>query len=201
MNRFVMSTMVALLGLAVPATDAFAHFGHDGGRLGGGRLRGIFRGGHGKRDRPVYRAGPGSAMPIMAGTASDDRTETPDEVMALNRRYLQLKNDTNETLTVSLQYRTENARDGSWSWYPVPPEQSDKAVVYTLSPGEVTYLDHKHWTISASRVRIWAMSESGAEWSAYKDEDLWLVPEMDESIDQHVYYAAKTETYTFTFSN
>jgi hypothetical protein len=62
-------------------------------------------------------------------------------------------------------------------------------------------------------VRLWAKSTSanGQEWLEYKDQDLWLVPEVDKddakpkdpsepkAPKEHVYYAPEAQTFTFVF--
>jgi len=60
-------------------------------------------------------------------------------------------------------------------------------------------LTDARWRINACRVRIWAQSETGVRWNRYRDRDLWLVAELDES-GEHSYLAAEMDTYTHTFA-
>ena len=69
---------------------------------------------------------------------------------------------------------------------------------FDLKPGQETYLEDEGWTINASRVRIWAVAESGKEWNDYKTKELWLVPEADKA-GKHVYLAAEMGSHTLPF--
>jgi hypothetical protein len=136
---------------------------------------------------------PGS---IGEATAAEGTGETGVAGTKQNRRYLMVKNDTPERVTVWVQYRTMNNQDG-WSWYPADPDRSAQAARYTLEPGEETYLSHGDDYLTASRVRLWGQSAGGTEWHDYKESDLWLVDEEDQD-GEHYYVAEEMETYTFT---
>jgi hypothetical protein len=109
---------------------------------------------------------------------------------------VRVKNDTGERLTVYVQYQTISQSKG-WTWNPVVPGSEPRAVAYTFVPGQEANLRHEDWPINANRVRIWARSDSGEEFAEYRDEDLWLVDEIDGDC---VYYADEAETFTFTFA-
>jgi hypothetical protein len=114
-----------------------------------------------------------------------------------SRRYLRVKNETGQTLTFFVRYRTLNVRD-EWKWYPESQTGEDQAVRFELEPGAEADLEHEGFQINASRVRIWGELEDGQEIDDYKDQDLWLVPEIHGD-DEHCYYADEMETFTFTF--
>src|SRR5206468_7164053 len=103
------------------------------------------------------------------------------------RRYLRVRNDTKQQLTVWVRYRTLTTGD-EWAWFPEGPEE---AVSYELAPDETTFLKHQGVFVNASRVRLWARpsaagpTESGG-WTKYRDQDLWLVREVDNG--EHVYH-------------
>jgi hypothetical protein len=182
--------LVVLVGVAALAVGAVAQAGHRG--FG---HRGRFAGHHGVPAgwHPVaYPA----AYPLPAVEMSDPPLAAPEEPeeVTQNRRYLKVKNDTGEKLTVWVRYRTQTVRD-EWKWYPA----GDEALCYELAPGQETYLSHEGWRVNASRVRIWAQTASGEQMDEYKDKDLWLVPEEDDD-GEHTYLAAHLEDFTFTFS-
>jgi hypothetical protein len=127
------------------------------------------------------------ACPAAAAAEPEEAVQT--------RRYLKVKNDTGEKLTVWLRYRTLTT-DGEWRWY---PGEWEKPLCYELDPGEETYLSHEGWKVNASRVRIWAETPSGEQLDQYQDEDLWLVPEEDGE-GKHSYSAPQIEDFTFTFA-
>jgi hypothetical protein len=115
------------------------------------------------------------------------------------QRYLRVKNDTGEKLTVHVQYRTITDRD-QWAWVPADPRQSaDQVATFDVEPGADVPLSHDSAPIKGSRVRMWAASQSGKEWADARQKDLWLVPESDGK-GSHYYLAADTEAFTYTFS-
>ena len=88
---------------------------------------------------------------------------------------------------------------GKWVWLPEDPEKSQETLAYDLEPGEEMHLGDGQAALTASRVRLWAVTENGDGWLDYKDKDLWLVPEEEDG--QHCYYADEVETFPFTFSD
>jgi hypothetical protein len=70
--------------------------------------------------------------------------------------------------------------------------------VFELQPGEDGYLPHNGDYINGCRVRLWARSASGLEWTDYKDEDLWLVTESNAK-GERIYNATGMETFCYTF--
>jgi hypothetical protein len=65
--------------------------------------------------------------------------------------------DSNERVTVWLQYQTQDA-NGNWAWLPAMPGESGKTLSYDLDPGEVTLLGYGDGAVTASCVRLWARS-------------------------------------------
>jgi hypothetical protein len=98
---------------------------------------------------------------------------------------------------VFLQYRTLNDQK-QWCWFPVNPNQSQDALAFDLLPGQEVAVHDDGWRVNASRVRIWAQSDSGTEWQDYKGRDLWLVTR-NTADGTARYFAPEMETYTFTF--
>jgi hypothetical protein len=113
-------------------------------------------------------------------------------------RFLKIRNDSGVKLTVFVHHRTYTS-EGSWAWYPADPSQSDQALSFEIEPGAETYLQNAGFTIHASRVRLWATSDTGNQWLDAKNTDLWLVPEVDGS-GTHTYQAPEMESFTYTFS-
>ena len=107
-------------------------------------------------------------------------------------RFLRIKNDSGEKLTVFLQVRTRNDR-GEWVWSPEAPGSKAKVMTFDLEAGKTLDLTDK---VSASRVRLWARSESSS-FMDYANQDLWLVPETTNS-GEHRYQAGQMQTFTFT---
>jgi hypothetical protein len=128
--------------------------------------------------------------------AADDGSDDSEQPAAVKqtRRYLRVKNDTGEKLTLFVQYRTVT-RSGAWKWFPADPG-SEGAVSFELKVGEEANLVHDGWSINASCVRLWAVTASGVEMNEYRAEDFWLVEEYN---DERAYYADEMETLTFTF--
>jgi hypothetical protein len=144
--------------------------------------------------------GGGSAGPVLAGTGSvsGDDGSAGAPAVSQSQRLLKIRNDSGSKLTVYVQYRTY-ADDGTWAWYPNDPSQSDRAQACEIEPGAETYLSNAGTTICASRVRLWAVSNSGSQWLDAKDSDLWLVPEIDDA-GYHAYLAPEMGTFLYTFS-
>jgi hypothetical protein len=112
------------------------------------------------------------------------------------RRYLEVYNATSEPVTVRLQYLTMNDQ-AQWTWVPIAPGQSSRALMFRLKPGEKTYLQDDGDYLAAHRVRMWATSEGGTEWLEFKDNDLELI-DIDQESGERCYYAEDMETFTYT---
>jgi hypothetical protein len=112
--------------------------------------------------------------------------------------YLRIENQTGEKIRVFVQFRALNERD-EWVWQPANPKESDKGDRYTYDVSESAVLEDSAGKVRASRVRIWAESDSGKVWKKYKDEDFWLVPEDTEG--KRRYFAPNIRTRVFTFRN
>jgi len=140
--------------------------------------------------------GQGRAPCPAAQRAAPARAD-PDEASVQTCRYLRIKNDTQEKVTVYLQYRTWTNRN-EYKWYPGDPATSDKVLVFEVEPGAETDLYHDNWRINASRARLWAVGSDDSEWLDYKAQALWLV---DKDADgQRTYRGAKMETFTFSLA-
>jgi hypothetical protein len=132
---------------------------------------------------------------------ADEEEQTGDadravEAVKLTQRYLRIRNATDRSVRVYVQYRTMLDND-SYAWLPAHPADSREAVTFRIAAGETLDLERDGSRIAASRVRLWAQS-TGGTWTGYRDRDLWLVPEVDAD-GEHYYRAPEVETYTFTF--
>ncbi len=159
--------------------------------------------GDGEVDPGVYYAppGPGIAIAItpnlpvdydgggsrVDGSGSADGTfQSESPVAALGEtavddpqgrfstRFLRVGNDTAVRVDIFLQYKTQT--DQGEVWLPAKPAVSLQAVTVSLAPGEIADIKEGDWRLNASRVRIWAKSET-QEWNQFKNRDLPLVPE------------------------
>jgi hypothetical protein len=118
------------------------------------------------------------------------------------QRFLKIKNETTETLTVFVQYRTQ-VNGEQFVWLPTDPKKSSDAIPLQVPPGKEVYAEVAKKRILCSRARLWAKATSkGTEWLEYKDQDLWLVPEVDkQNPREHVYFAPQTQTFRFVFKS
>jgi hypothetical protein len=138
----------------------------------------------------------GDLVIVEEASENDDSDQSDDSAPWQNARYLQVKNDTGEKLTIYVQIRTEV--NNAFTWLPADPETSKRALVFELQPGEDVYLPNSGDYLNGCRLRLWAKSASGLEWTDYKEEDLWLVPECNAK-GEHFYNAAEMETFSYTF--
>ena len=95
--------------------------------------------------------------------------------MVYYTRYLRIANGTDERVTVHLRYRTQEDT-GAWIWLPTGKAEGRNEVLFELEPGQSGDAYDGDWRIQASRVRIWATSESGKVWDTHKSADLVLIP-------------------------
>jgi hypothetical protein len=148
------------------------------------------------RDPVVVAPSTETVFSAPAGVViADQESEfAPTQSQTFAERFLEVANDTNETMTVYLQYRS--ARNGSFAWAPADPRGSKQAVSFKLEPGQRTQISHDGELVRASKVRIWADGANGGRWNQYQSSDLWLVPETNDA-GQHVYQAADMETKSF----
>lgn len=146
--------------------------------------------------------GYGAAVPsveLIPGASADGGSPagTSDAGLArFTRRLLHVKNNTDEPITVWVQFRSQ-IEGGQWAWLPADPASSQDALAFELAAGQEGYLEHEGVPISASRVRIWGESAT-CQWRSYLGDDLWLVSEVDAS-GERAYFAAEMESYPFTF--
>jgi hypothetical protein len=204
MHKLVLSAVAGLVGLLVCVPDTFGAARPGGG---GGRGSGGFRGAAQQRRANSPRAarhnaGPGYtssgsyAAPAAPEAAAADEEVAEQELPRFTSRYLRVKNDTKEKITLYVQYRTLTNKN-RFRWYPAAPSMSDEALVFELEPGSETDLYHDDWRINASRVRLWATGGT-SEWMENKENDLWLVQKDDQG--SRSYAAEEAETYTFTIA-
>jgi hypothetical protein len=146
-------------------------------------------------EQPIIVEGPvdGSNNKVDGG----DKGGAPDGDKAKPQfeRFLKVKNDTGEKLTIFVQYIMPNDK-GEPVWAPGEPG-SDKAITLELEPGKDTYVEVDGKKLSSVAVRVWAVGEKG-KYLDYKDQDLVLVPA--DKNGQHVYLATEVKTMTFVFS-
>jgi hypothetical protein len=119
------------------------------------------------------------------------------------QRFLKIRNETNEPILIHFQYRTQRGED--WVWFPADPKKSAESATLQIPPLKEAYAEVDQNRVLSSRVRLWAKStsKSGTEWLEYKDQDLWLVPEVDKGspTKEHAYFAPNTQTFTFVFKS
>ncbi len=164
--------------------------GANGGRLldGGAGFPGL------PDDTPAVAYPLDPQDPDGAGlvAAVDPAEENAEEAGWQTTRYLRVTNATGERLTLYVQLKTQDENE-EWVWFPTAPG-GDQALVYELEPGQVMDLESGDWRVNGSRVRVWAESAS-REYVAFRDKDLWLVPEKEPEEGTHGYEAADIETF------
>ena len=121
-----------------------------------------------------------------------------DDAVLQNKRFLKIRNDTKDTVTVYLQYRALD-KAGGWAWVPADPATSSEALSFSLKPGEEFSPKADDMPVAASRMRI-AVTSPTQKWMKYRDKDCWLVPEKNDD-GEHVYLAEAVDTFTFVISN
>ena len=110
--------------------------------------------------------------------------------------HLRIENLTGEKLRVFVQFRALNERN-EWVWLPADPAESNRGLRYSYDVSESAILEDAAGKVRASRVRIWAESDSGKVWTTNKTDDFWLIPE--DTSGQRRYYAAGMRTALYTF--
>jgi hypothetical protein len=133
--------------------------------------------------------GPCMLMAVDPGSEEGGGQE-PETSWQMTRR-LRVANATNEKLTVYLQVKTQNDQD-EWVWFPSQPGR-DRVLAYELEPGQAADLMDGKWEVNGSRARLWAVG-ANQEYVAFRDKDLWLVPEMNDE-GYHGYDAADIQTF------
>jgi hypothetical protein len=137
---------------------------------------------------PVTAPAPAQVIVVSSSGGGTGDTDSAFQV----ERFLRIRNDSGEKLTVFLQVRTRNDR-GQWMWSPEAPGSKAKVLTFDMEAGKVLDLTGK---VSASRVRLWARSESSS-FMEYADRDLWLVPETGNN-GEHRYSGSQMQTFTYT---
>jgi hypothetical protein len=115
-------------------------------------------------------------------------------------RYLRVHNDTGENLRVYIQYYTPGDQ-GRWRWLPgdLKAPSSGQFVMVECPKDGQTEVQDRDTRVDASRVRVWAISESGKKWEDFRDKDLEVVPERNDK-DEPSYLAAIRQTYPLSFT-
>jgi len=149
-----------------------------------------------ERDSVIVSPSPEIVWSAPAGVvvADDESDSAPAQLRTFAERFLEVANETNETVTVYVQYRS--AKNGSFSWAPADPRSSKQAVSFQLAPGQRTQIRHDDALVRASKVRIWAEGANGGRWNEHQSQDLWLVSETNDQ-GQHLYQAVDMETTTY----
>jgi len=130
--------------------------------------------------------------------ASSSLSVGPEQSLPLFvAKYLRIENRTGEKLTVHVQFLALNDRN-KWTWLPSNPAQSTRAHRYTYAPDEAATLEDSTGRVRASQVRIWARTESGKEFTKYKNEGYWLIGQDGEG--QHRYYSTAMQTSNYVFN-
>jgi hypothetical protein len=108
------------------------------------------------------------------------------------QRQFVIQNDTGERLRIWVHYYTLTDQ-GQWAWTPPLPADPGQALEYRIGPGSF-FLKNHDVRITANRVRVWAVSDSGRKWLANKDHDLLLVPDVDDT-DPNAFVARVKEPF------
>jgi hypothetical protein len=90
-------------------------------------------------------------------------------------RSLRLSNGTKDKVTFFVRYETRTER-GEVAWFP----EKGAALRVEVAPGQSGSLVDAGWPVAGSRARIWAES-GGRKWEQFKEKDLPLVPERDDT--------------------
>ena len=93
---------------------------------------------------------------IIKQGLQDDLANMRSQGSRQNQRYLKIKNETKETLTVFIQYRTQSQPD-TWVWRPGDPKKSSESITQSIPPGKEIYAEVDKNRILSSRVRLWAL--------------------------------------------
>jgi hypothetical protein len=122
-------------------------------------------------------------------------------VKRLEQAHLQVENKAAEPITVWVQYRTRQRLEYRYQWQWVPGEPgSGERLELTLGPGQKQFVtDREGEKIEASRVRVWAESETGETWEENRRKDLWLVEENPKLDGARAYHAEAMRVHTHVF--
>ncbi len=125
-------------------------------------------------------------------------------------KQLAIENPTDEPLAVWViaEHGRKGAVSPKWVWQPNLPGTADghRFVIpaHTTSPVTLRYEQSdarppREGPLKARRVRIWAESECGLTWPAYRSQDLWLVEENPSLLGERAYDAEETQTRVYRF--
>jgi hypothetical protein len=149
-----------------------------------------------ERSAVTVSALPGTVLPTpaVAVVADIEGESVQAPLRTFAERILEVANETKETVTVYVQYRS--AKNGNFTWAPADPSSSKQAVAFKLEPGQRTQISYEDAVVRASKVRIWAEGANGGRWNQHQSRDFWLVPESNDQ-GQHVYQAPNMEISTY----
>jgi hypothetical protein len=148
---------------------------------------------------PTETLAQGQTQSPVAQPPAGEPDVTPDDDkndQIFYRKNLSVRNQTNERITVFLQFRAFNPALKKWEWQPSVPA-SGQAVAFEIEPGEEKLLETVDRKVVASYVRIWAISEN-LMWNNFRNNDFYLVPMSENGVRE--YKAFKLETLTYVFS-
>ncbi|MBY0527274.1 MAG: hypothetical protein K2R98_28015 [Gemmataceae bacterium] len=151
---------------------------------------------HQPNNQVVQPINPGLQQPINAGIQNQAPAEPAVE--AQYTRYLAVKNETDERLTVYVYYRTWTDK-GNWVWYPADPSNSERAIKLVLGPGQSEWVYDGNWSVHANKVRIWAEGSKSGLRLGDKDRDFYLVKKRDDD-GYRYYYSSKVGSYVYKFT-
>lgn len=142
---------------------------------------------------PCVPCDPTLLIPVYGGYVFD-QVVVEGEKAVQDERFLRVENNTKEKVQLYVQVRTK-VEGGEWAWLPGDPKTEEKAFAFELEAGQVVDLKIEEQQLSASRVHIWAESET-QKWNDFQKKDLWLVPEKDVN-GKHRYMAPTMQTYLY----
>jgi hypothetical protein len=147
-----------------------------------------------------------SAEPASVTTA--DCTSDAQEAIEQVTRYLQLQNNTDDTITFSICcYITDDDgqvccftedENGQWGWFVVDEDSDTTPLVRTVATGGACDLSQDDVLLSATWMRISAVSACGK--TVVESQDCWLVPEVDCD-GVHHYSDCEVGTYRCVLSS
>jgi hypothetical protein len=147
-----------------------------------------------------------STEPASVTTA--DCTSDAQEAIEQVTRYLQLQNNTDDTITFSICcYITDDEgqvcgftedENGQWGWLVVDEDSDATPLVRTVAPGGVCDLSQDDVLLSATWMRISAVSACGK--TVMESQKCWLVPEVDCD-GVHHYSGCEVGTYRCVLSS
>jgi hypothetical protein len=94
-----------------------------------------------------------------------------DRLKTQNLRYIDVRNNTSETLEIHLYYETLTEQK-EWYWYPETPP-SGRELRFTVEAGKTVQVHNGDFRVHARRIRIWAEGRRTATQYGAKEKDVW----------------------------